>query len=100
MGKAKDILDGWKNYFQGADAVTLDIAKERAKICSGCEAATYGAHAAILPDMQISEIQGHYCSKKKGGCGCPLSTAVRSSGYECPKGKWKKVALHKTETQN
>lgn len=84
MGKVSDIIDGWKNYFQGSDSVNLETAKERAGICTECPAIKKGLHAAILPDKQISKIKGFYC----GDCGCPLSTAVRSSGYECPRKKW------------
>ncbi|GLB47763.1 hypothetical protein [Neptunitalea lumnitzerae] len=80
----KAIIDGWRNYFQGSSSVGLTLAQERAVICSTCEYAKYGKHAAILPDAQIGNIQGYYC----GVCKCPLSTAVRSSGYECPKNKW------------
>lgn len=88
MSKLENIINGWSNYFKGSDNTTLRKAKERAVICAECPAATYGLHTAILPDMCISEIQGMYCDKKKGGCGCPLSTAVRSQNYKCPKGKW------------
>lgn len=82
------ILNGWNNYFKGDSYVGIDVARDRAEICATCEVATYGKHLAVLPDLQIKKIQGYYCSKKKGGCGCPLSTAVRSSGYKCPLGKW------------
>ncbi|GLB53046.1 hypothetical protein NBRC110019_20860 [Neptunitalea chrysea] len=78
------IIEGWSNYFQGSGAVALAQASERATICAACPDAKYGKHAAILPDAQLGEIQGHYC----GVCKCPLSTAVRSSGYHCPKNKW------------
>lgn len=88
MSKAKDIIDGWKNYLMPADKVVLSIAKKRAVICAECPAATHGLHTAILPDYSINEIQGMYCSKEKGGCGCPLSTAVRSKDYTCPLDKW------------
>jgi len=88
MGKAKDILNGWSNYFFGGDEATMTQAKGRADICAECPTASYGLHAAILPDMAIEKIQGHYCDESKGGCGCPLSTAVRSKDYHCPLGKW------------
>lgn len=88
MSKATDIINGWKNYLIGDDKVVLDEAKRRAEICSNCEASTYGMHTAVLPDFAIKEIQGHYCSKEKGGCGCPLSPAVRSKNYQCPLKKW------------
>lgn len=88
MGKLKDILNGWENYLVGDDQATLEKAKERASICAKCPTAKFGLHTAILPDYSISEIQGMYCSKELGGCGCPLSTAVRSENYKCPKGFW------------
>ncbi|MGV3695505.1 hypothetical protein [Flavobacterium sp.] len=84
----EDILNGWKNYFVGQDKASEEVAKHRAKICSECPAATKGLHTAVLPDFQIKEIQGMYCSKEKGGCGCPLSPAVRSKNYKCPMSKW------------
>ena len=83
-----DIINGWSNYFIGADQTTTDEAKRRAAICIECPIATYGLHTAILPDFTINEIQGMYCSEKKGGCGCPLSPAVRSENHKCPKDKW------------
>lgn len=79
-----NIINGWKNYYQGSDPVTLELAKERAKICVECPKIKYGKHAAILPDVQIGEIKGHYC----GLCKCPISTAVRSKDYKCPENKW------------
>jgi hypothetical protein len=88
MSKVDDIINGWTNYLKGTDTVGLKKARARAEICNGCEAATFGLHTAMLPDYQIKEVQGMYCSKEKGGCGCPLSTAVRSKNYECPQGKW------------
>ena len=88
MSKAKDILNGWKNYLMPSDQVVLDLAKKRAEICAGCDAAKKGLHTAVLPDYSIQKIQGMYCSIEKGGCGCPLSTAVRSKDYKCVKGKW------------
>lgn len=84
MNKAKDIISGWSNYLIGDDPANLQIAKRRAAICAECPLAKFGIHTAILPDYSISEIQGMYCSD----CGCPLSTAVRSKDYKCPKEKW------------
>lgn len=84
MSKVDDIINGWGNYLKGSDPATLKLAKERAAICSDCPLAKHGMHTAILPDYSISEIQGMYCSS----CGCPLSTAVRSKDYKCPKGLW------------
>ena len=69
MSLLSNILEGYKNYFIGEDEVTEKEAKRRAQICALCEHAKHGAHAAILPDMKIKEIQGMYC----GVCKCPLS---------------------------
>lgn len=88
MSKVNDILNGWTNYFVGADDAGIELAKERAEICATCPTASKGLHTAILPDMQIKKIQGMYCDKKKGGCGCPISPAVRSKDYKCLKNKW------------
>lgn len=82
--KLNAILEGWSNYFKGSNVVQESQAKERATICAVCPKAKYGKHAALLPDARLGEIQGHYC----GVCKCPLSTAVRSSGYTCPLHKW------------
>lgn len=82
--KVNVIIDGWGNYLKGSDPANLDLAKERAAICSDCPMAKYGLHTAVLPEYTISEIQGMYCSE----CRCPLSTAVRSKNYKCPKNKW------------
>ena len=84
MGKAEDILNGWSNYLKGSSPTSLEKAKERAEICVNCPLAKYGLHSAILPDYSIKKIKGMYCSD----CGCPLSTAVRSEDYKCPKNKW------------
>lgn len=88
MSKVDDIINGWGNYLHGSDQTTLEKARQRAEICATCPAATRGLHTALLPDFQLGKIQGMYCSKKKGGCGCPLSTAVRSENYKCPKNLW------------
>ena len=84
MSKVDDIISGWRNYLKGSNPATLALAKKRATICSECPFAKHGIHTAILPDYSISEIQGMYCDD----CGCPLSTAVRSKDYKCPKDKW------------
>jgi EAL domain-containing protein (putative c-di-GMP-specific phosphodiesterase class I) len=88
MGKLKNIMEGWVAYLANPDPEELVEAQRRANICVNCEACTYGSHLAVLPDFRIEQVQGMYCSKEKGGCGCPLSPAVRSRGHECPKGKW------------
>jgi hypothetical protein len=88
MSKAEDILNGWVNYLKNDNEEVLEIAKHRAAICSKCPLATFGLHTSVLPDYTLSEIQGLYCDGKKGGCGCPLSTAVRSKNKKCPLGNW------------
>ncbi|MDA8956161.1 hypothetical protein N9H19_00890 [Flavobacteriales bacterium] len=80
----KEIIDGYKNYFNGGNHTTLLIAKKRAKVCSYCPFAKKGFHSALLPDMNIKEIKGLYC----GICKCPLSPKVRSKDSKCPKNKW------------
>lgn len=84
MKKLKMILEGWTNYFVDANGVILEEAHKRAALCSTCPSARWGLHSALLPDMQLQEIQGYYCKE----CGCPLSTAVRSKSYRCPLKKW------------
>ena len=88
MGKANEIINGWTNYLLDDKQVLEEVAKARAEICAKCPLSTWGLHTAILPDFSLSEIQGMYCSKKKGGCGCPLSPKVRSVDSNCPLGKW------------
>ncbi len=84
MGKLTEITNGYTNYFIGCDAASQQLAEARAAKCVDCEHAKKGLHAAILPDMTISEIKGHYCAK----CGCPLSAKIRSKTSECPLKKW------------
>ena len=88
MSKANDILNGWVNYLKNDNEEVLEIAKPRAEICAKCPIASYGLHTSVLPDYSFGEIQGYYCDSEKGGCGCPISTAIRSKNYTCPKGKW------------
>jgi hypothetical protein len=82
--KINDILNGWANYAMPKNQEVLEIAKSRAEICVGCDYIKYGLHAAILPDYSLKKTQGAYC----GDCLCPISTAVRSKNYKCPKNKW------------
>jgi hypothetical protein len=82
--KIKDILNGWKNYAMPESQEVFEVAKQRAEICASCDFIKQGLHAAILPDYSLKKIQGTYC----GACGCPISTAVRSNDYKCPKNKW------------
>lgn len=84
MSKSDEIYDGWSKYFKGSNPADLKISRERANICAKCPKAKYGLHAAVLPDVKISKIQGHYC----GICKCPLSPKVRSSDSNCPLNKW------------
>ena len=88
MNIAKDIINGWANYLKNDNEEVIEIAKKRAEICATCPLATYSKSLSVLPDYSLGEIQGYYCDKKKGGCGCPLSTAVRSKDKKCPLGKW------------
>lgn len=83
MSKLKDILSGWSAYIIN-DETSKEKAKERAKICSGCDKPVKGTFEILLPDYSIKEIQGLKCSV----CNCPLSTATRSKNYKCPLGKW------------
>lgn len=78
-----DILSGWKNYIVD-DPLTDELAKQRAKICSGCDYAKEGVFTALLKDYRLKEIEGKYCDK----CKCPLSAAVRSKSKKCPLKKW------------
>ncbi|WP_228853251.1 hypothetical protein [Aegicerativicinus sediminis] len=86
MSTIKDILNGWTNYLhiKGHKTLVLEEAKKRAKICVDCPHIRYGKHAAVLPEAQIGEIQGHYCND----CKCPISVKVRSVNDTCPLGKW------------
>lgn len=83
MGTLKQIYDGWKSYIV-PDPETLEIAKARAKICSGCDKVEHGVFEIFLPDFELKEIKGLKC----GICNCPLSTATRSKDYHCPLGLW------------
>ncbi len=83
MSKLNEIFNGYKNYLI-TDQNSEKVARERALICSKCEFAKKGLHAAVLPDYRIKEIKGYYCSK----CKCPLSAKVRSKASKCPIKKW------------
>ncbi len=84
-----DIVNGWKNYFT-KELNSIEVGKERALICVACKDSKgnkilkWGLHSAILPDVEIADIQGYYCSE----CGCPASVKVRSVNHKCPLGKW------------
>ncbi len=88
MGLIEDLINGWSNYLKNDNEEVLAIAKHRASICAECPLATFGKHLSVLPDHSFGEIQGYYCDKKQGGCGCPISTAIRSKNKKCPLGKW------------
>lgn len=68
----KDVWNGWKNVFF-KDAEIEKLAEERVKICNPCDTRSE---------------DGHFCSLLKGGCGCPIISAIRSPDYKCIKGKW------------
>jgi len=88
MDKLSIILEGWSTYFVGPDIEDLEEVMRRGKICASCEVSSYGKHLGILVDMQVKEVQGLYCDKKKGGCGCPITPAIRSKNKKCDLGKW------------
>ena len=81
----KAILQGWTNvafkneYFE-------KLAKERAKVCAGCEFFTteYKFKKWTPPENNIEEIRGMGCER----CGCPLSSKLRQVLQECPEKKW------------
>jgi hypothetical protein len=93
MSSLSDIYKGWKAYVV-SDPVALEVAKKRAEVCLSCvdddgqPTAVKGKYEVFLPDFKLKEVQGLVCSKERGGCGCPLSTATRSESYKCIKGKW------------
>lgn len=73
--KIKEILEGW--MFLILDSMELCppkikmMAYDRLRICSQCEIR-----------------KGKMCSKKKGGCGCPIPAKIKSPNSQCPKNKW------------
>lgn len=68
----RHVWNGWKNvFFENEEAEKL--AEQRKEICNFCD---------------TKSKNGLYCSKSKGGCGCPLISAIRSKDYKCIKGKW------------
>ncbi len=74
------IGQGWKNYVFKSETIEL-LAKERAKICAGCEHFKKDKiFKEQLPDRSIKEIQGIGCNL----CGCPLSTKLRQVIQICP----------------
>jgi hypothetical protein len=83
MSKLNEIYNGWKNYIFPNKEVEA-IAKQRAKICAGCEQAVKMAFDELMPDNTLKEIEGLCCNI----CECPLSTKTRSLDTKCPKSKW------------
>lgn len=84
-----EIIEGWKNVaFQNQQVD--EIAVERAKICSGCDA------PVLLPKfvfnilkkkLEDTGMQEYKCSD----CGCPLAAKCRSLSSQCPRNKWPKI---------
>lgn len=68
----KHIWNGWKNVWFPSDEAE-ELATKRMVICNKCD---------------TKSPTGLFCSKRKGGCGCPLLASVRSVDYKCIKGKW------------
>ena len=65
MINIRHIYEGWKNYFV-KNPVVESVARDRAKICSGCEYA--------------GKVLGvNTCN----ACGCPLSFKTRSMDASC-----------------
>lgn len=59
-----------------ADPKVEAIALRRYKICYSCD---------------VRNKTTDRCRKRKGGCGCPCTTKVRSMTTSCPLNKWKEV---------
>tara|TARA_R110000782_G_scaffold21002_3_gene56716 strand:+ start:612 stop:860 length:249 start_codon:yes stop_codon:yes gene_type:complete len=82
MYKIENILNGWQNFMSKSE-VTEALAKERAKICSGCDSNVKSKLLIFVKD-ELKEIEGHKCKE----CQCPLSAKIRSVNEKCDLDKW------------
>lgn len=71
MSYIKDVWNGWKNVLFASPEIE-QLAEKRKVICDRCP----------------TKSKRNFCSKKKGGCGCPLLSILRSPEYKCIRGKW------------
>lgn len=68
----KDVWNGWKNVLFD-DSEMEKVAQRRFENhCKNCE----------------TRSKRNFCSKSKGGCGCPLIALLRSKEAKCKLGKW------------
>lgn len=79
--KIREVYAGWKNYIW-ENPMIEDMAKRRLEVCGKCPLMV--PTKAKLKDNRIKGLEGYKC----GGCGCPLSSKLRSPQSFCPKGKW------------
>ena len=78
------IIQGFKNY-NFPDEEVERIAKERARICAGCEFADHNhPFKLMLEDGRTENIKGLGCQI----CHCLLSAKVRQFLQSCPLKKW------------
>ncbi len=79
LNKASNIVEGYTNLAKSLIVSESDIeqlANKRIMICSTC--------INKNPLVKVGGSQYYMCSK----CYCPLDAKVRSTGEQCPIGKW------------
>ncbi len=84
---AKALAQGYKN-FEKENAEIEKIAKERAKICVGCEKyVTEPIKFLRIEDKRIPELSNKMCD----ACGCVLPFLLRQNKKSCKLEKWKSI---------
>jgi hypothetical protein len=85
LAKLHHIISGWANYtFPNEQAEA--VAKQRAAVCAKCPMAVFNDYIDVI-EFRAVELKGYICSE----CSCPITKAVRSMEYSCPKNKWHAV---------
>jgi hypothetical protein len=89
LRKAKEIIQGWWNYFLNKE---IPVEKQRIAICNRCPLNNNGNcdKKQKGPAEKDFIYQGakRYAGVEYYGCGCPLSKKVKSVSTKCPLGKW------------
>jgi hypothetical protein len=83
--KYNDIVDGF-SYLITADDRVEEIAKQRARICSGCPQAKYINKK--ITTVLVNGKSHSYKAMKCDQCGCALAAKLRSLNDYCPIGLW------------
>lgn len=86
LARLQHIISGWANY-TFPSAKSEKVAKKRAAVCANCAEAKFSSFIDVI-EFRAVEMQGYVCQE----CKCPITKAVRSMDYSCPKNKWNAVS--------